>query len=236
MRKYFKSLVALALIITGIGFSSCFDIMEEYHFNADGSGTAKMLIDVSQMVDMMDAFGSSLDSTGEGGESIEEMFDKNESIENLKRLPGIRNIVNLNDKEKKVIGYSYEFANIEALNNALIAGRDNLGLGEMLGAGEMNTESENENSFTFVKKKFKRTMDMTMPEDDDSEEMQYMEMAMAMFKEAKYTTVYSFDRKIRKVKNDAALIGADGKHVTIENNLADLMQGKASNTSEIRLK
>lgn len=236
MRKYFKSLVALALIVTGIGFSSCFDIMEEYHFNADGSGTAKMMIDVSQMVNMMEAFGSALDSTGEGDKSMEEMFDKNESIETLKKLPGIRNIVNLNDKEKKIIGYSYEFANIEALNNAIIAGRDNLGLGEMLGTGEMNTESDNENSFSLVKKKFKRTMDMTMAEDDESEEAQYMEMAMAMFKEAKYTTVYSFDRKIKKVKNAAALIGADGKHVTIENNLADLMQGKASNTSEIRLK
>lgn len=236
MRNYFKTFITLALILTGIGFSSCFDILEEYHFNSDGSGSAKMIVDVSKMVDMMEAFGSALDSTSEGSESIDEMFDKNESIETLKKLPGISNIVNLNSKENKVIGYSYDFSNIEALNNAIVAGRDNLGLGEMLGTNEMNTESDNENSFSLVKKKFKRVMDMKMDQEEDSENAEYMGMAMMMFKEAKYTTVYSFDRKIKKVKNAAALIGASGKQVTIENSLADLIKGDASNTAEIRLK
>ena len=58
-----------------------------------------------------------------------------------------------------------------------------------------------------------------------------------MFKDAKYTLRYTFANGVKKVKgNDAAVIGADNKTVTIENNLGELLEGKATMSSEIRLK
>ncbi|MBP6721273.1 MAG: hypothetical protein KA239_03060, partial [Bacteroidia bacterium] len=60
---------------------------------------------------------------------------------------------------------------------------------------------------------------------------------MMMFKDAKYNVKYTFPTAVKKVKgNDAALVGADKKTVTIENNLKDLLDGNATMNSDIRLK
>jgi hypothetical protein len=222
-----------------LGFSSCFDILEEYSFNRDGSGTGKMTVDMSQMIDMMAAFGSALDSTKSGEDnSIDEMFAKNEAVESLKRIPGISNVKDLNNRDDKTIGYSFDFANIEALNTAMIAGKENLGLSEMMGGESEENETERENSFSLAGKKFKRVMDMKMDEKaQDDEDGQYMEMAMAMFQNNNYTIIYNFDRQVKKVKgNDAALISADGKSVTIKNSLGDLLKGTGTNSCELKLK
>jgi hypothetical protein len=242
MRKYFKIFFGFALFTIAIGTSSCFDIFEEYEFNADGSGKATLVVDVSKMVDMMAAFGSAMDSTGEGGgdKSMDQMFDENETYQMLKTLPGITNVQNLNDKEKKQIGYSFEFKDIAALNAAQVARGTDFGMGGALGMGEEESgETEKENSFSFAKKKFSRKLDMKMDpkEDEDEEQKQYAEMAMMMFKDAKYNVKYTFASQVKKIKgNDAALIGADKKTVTIENNLKDLLDGNATMNSEIRLK
>lgn len=241
MRKYFKTFFAFALLTIVLGTSSCFDILEEYTFNADGSGKATMVVDVAKMVDMMSAFGSAMDSTGTGdSKSMDEMFDENATFETLKKLPGISNVVNLNSKEEKKIGYSFDFENIDALNTALIARGSDMGLGGALGmAADESSETEKENSFSFSGKKFSRKFDMKMEpkEGEDDDEKQYAEMAMMMFKDAKYTIKYIFPRTVKKVKgNDAALIGADKKTVTLENNLADLLEGKTNMNTEIRLK
>ena len=240
MRKYFKTFFILALITIVLGSSSCFDILEEYQFNADGSGKALMVVDVSQMVDMMAAFGSALDSA-KGGEdkTMDELFSENQTFALLKNIPGITNVVNLNSKENKKIGYSFDFKDIEALNTALVARGSDMGLGAAMGMDMGGSgETEKENSFALDGKKFSRKLDMKMgPMESDEDQEQYAEMAMMMFKEAKYNIKYTFERSVKKVKgNEAALIGADKKSVTIENNFKDLLEGKASMNTDIRLK
>jgi hypothetical protein len=243
MRKSSKTLLGLALLLMALGFSSCFDILEEYEFNADGSGKAKMEMDISKMMAFMEGMGGALDSAdqdGEMGKSMDEMFDDTQAIDALKAIPGISNIENLTSRERNVIGYSYEFANVEALNAALVVRGNDLGMGQALGmASDETNETENDNSVSFAGKKFSRKMEMKMEEDEDADEetKQGMEMAKMMFKDAKYTLSYTFARKVKKVKgNEAAVIGADGKTVTVENNLGDLLEGKATMSTDIRLK
>ncbi len=243
MRNSFKTFFGLAILLMALGFSSCFDILEEYEFNADGSGRAKIEMDVSKMMALMEGMGSMLDSTGEGGEvgnSMKEMFDDTEAMDALKGIPGISNVTNLNNPETKIIGYTFEFKNIDALNAAMVVRGNDLGMGKALGmsSGEDN-ETEKDNSISFVGKKFSRKMDMKMEEDEDADDetKQGMEMAKMMFKDAKYTLRYTFARDVKKVKgNDAAVVGADRKSVTIENSLGDLLEGKATMSSDIRLK
>jgi hypothetical protein len=244
MRNSYKTLFGLAMLLMALGFSSCFDILEEYRFNADGSGTAKMEVDISKMMALMEGFGSAMDSLGGGdgeGGKMDEMFEDKESIENLKKIPGISNVVNLSSRERKVIGYTFDFENVAALNTALVVQNDGMGMGSMLGkmgAGGDN-ETENDNSISYTGKKFHRSMDMKMPEgdEDDEETKQGMEMAKMMFNDAKYTLRYEFPSKVKKVKgNDAAVVGADGKTVTVENTIGDLLNGKATMTTDIRLK
>ncbi len=243
MRNSFKSFFGLAILLMALGFSSCFDILEEYEFNADGSGKAKMEMDISKMMAFMEGMGSALDSTGEGdntAESMGEMFEDTKTIDALKKIPGISNVTNLNSRENSIIGYTFEFANVEALNTALIIRGNDLGMGEAMGmpSAESN-ETEKDNSITFAGKKFSRKMDMKMEEDEDADDetKQGVEMAKMMFKDAKYTLRYTFAKNVKKVKgNDAAVIGADHKSVTIENSLGELLEGKATMSSDIRLK
>ena len=242
MHKRFKLFFSLALVVITLGASSCFDILEEYEFHADGSGKATVLVDVAKMMDMMEAFGSAMDSTGnEAGKSMDEMFTENQTVAQLKAIPGISNVQDLNNRDTKQIGYSYEFKNIEALNQALVLRESSLGLGDAFGLGgdDESPETDRENSIAYAGKKFSRKMDMTMPANDeeDEESKQYMQMAMMMFQDAKYTVKYSFDRNVKKVKgNDAALIGADKKSVTIENTMKDLLEGKANMNVDLKLK
>jgi hypothetical protein len=226
-----------------LGFSSCFDILEEYEFNADGSGKAKIEMDVSKMIAFMEGMSSVMDSTGDGEKSedaVGEMFSDTEAMDALKKIAGLSNVVNRNNRQKGIIGYTFEFANLEALNNAIVVRGNDLGMGKAMGMGSDDSpETEKDNSIAFVGKKFKRTMDMKMEDndDDDDETKQATEMAKMMFKDAKYTLRYTFAKDIKKVKgNDAALIGADRKTVTIENSLGDLLEGKATMSTDIRLK
>lgn len=240
MRKYCKTIVGISILAIVLGTSSCFDILEEYHFNPDGSGSSRMIADVSQMMDLMSAFGSALDST-EGGddETLKEMFDESTTLALLKNIPGITNVRNLNSKEEKQVGYSFDFQDMDALNRALVARGSGMGLGAAMG---MNTDGEGEaareNRFALDGKKLSRKLDMKMDpaKSGDEEGAQYAGMAMMMFQEAKYRTEYTFDRAVKRVKgNEAALIGADGKSVTLEHNFKDLLEGKATMDLDIRL-
>ena len=238
--KNLSKLYSLALFLLVIGASSCFDIVEEYHFNADGSGSAKFTVDVSEMMGMMSMLAESVDSSGEGAKSIEDMFGENESIKLLKQIPGVSNVKNLSSKENGMVGYSYDFENLEALNTALAASNDNpasaLG-GGMSGLGGMEMTEGNENFFEQNGKKFSRVFNIEMPESENGEEEQYMEMAMAMFAEAEYTTRYSFEQRVKKVKkNDLAVIGPDGKSVKITTSMADFLKGKNNLNAQIKLK
>lgn len=245
MRNSLKSLTALAFLLMMLGFSSCFDIYEEYQFNADGSGKARIEMDISKMYGLLEGMGSALDSTGDGGsmEEMDAMFTDSKDIDAIKGIPGISNVTNISNAETKMVGLTFEFANIEALNTALAArGNDmGMGMGAAMGlASENGAETEKDNSIQFDGKRLRRTLDMKMDEpseDDDEETEQAAAMAKMMFKDAKYTIKYVFPRSVKKVKgNDAAVVGADKKSVTVENSLSDLLEGKASMTTDIRLK
>jgi hypothetical protein len=181
---------------------------------------------------------SEMDSTGEGSKSMDDMFSENNSVITLKTVPGIKNVVNLSDKETKIVGYSYEFESIEALNNALaIEGGEN----EMMAGMGMNMGGEGKENYVSLKgKKFKRVF--SFPEEEakdeaEGEEAQYEEMAKMMFADAKYTVKYTFNQGVKKVKkNDLAVVGPNKKSVTIEVPFLDLIDHKAEVTSEIILK
>jgi hypothetical protein len=239
MRKYCKTILGISILAIVLGTSSCFDILEEYHFNPDGSGSSRMIADVSQMMDLVSAFGTALDSTESGDvETLKEMFDESTTLALLKNIPGITNVRNLNSKEEKRVGYSFDFQDMDALNKALEARGSDMGLGaamNMNGGGEV----ERENRFALDGKKLSRKLDMKMDPSKSGEEegAQYAEMAMMMFQEAKYRTEYTFDRPVKNIKgNEAALIGSDRKSVTLEHNFKDLLEGKATMDLDIRLK
>jgi hypothetical protein len=60
----FRTYILAALVFIVLGASACFDIEENYHFRKDGSGTAQVTVDISQMMSMLKSFSQSMDSLG----------------------------------------------------------------------------------------------------------------------------------------------------------------------------
>lgn len=240
MQKHFRPYINMVLLFLALGMTSCFDITEEYHFNKDGSGSAKFVIDLAQMMEMMESFAGSMDSLGEGMESMDEMFETTDLVDALMRLPGIRNVKNLSSKDKKVFGYSYDFANLESLNNALVATQGDMSMMSALGmtGGEQDEESANDN--IFEKKGKKLTRIFTIPEkeaDEESEEDEMAGLASMMFADHFYTFKYSFEGGVKKVKkNKLAVISPDNRTVTIKVPMQNLMEGDADMGAMFKLK
>jgi hypothetical protein len=237
MKKIFSRLFWLFIPALLLVSSSCLDITEEYFIRKDGSGKATLKIDMSQMLTLLESFGG-MDSTGESMKEMDDMFQDNASIDKLKEIPGIFNVQNISDKGTGIVGFSYEFKNLEALNSSLGAGDlSKLTSGMGMGGGEEAAETEaGPNLMTLKGKKFTRQHPADKMEKPKESEDDSMGMAAAMMAEGEYKIIYHFEQKVKKTSMPNAVIGEDGKTVEVKNNMAALIKGEAKFGGNISLK
>lgn len=154
--------------------------------------------------------------------------------ESLKGIPGITNVQEINDTSTYVFGYSFDFANVEALNNALkIINKDKYG-------------AKADQTFKFTGKSFERLpvadigaeLVKAMTESDESSE-ESMEMVKMFFADMSYDQVYHFpDRAVRKSSNKLSELDPDTHTVKISIKPFDEEQQKKkpSVATKVRLK
>lgn len=236
--RAFKYVQVLGLSLVMLLSAACFNVTEEFIFRKDGSGSARVVVDMSQMMELLKAF-SGMDGANENGEdpmaSMNEAFEDMESIETLKGVAGISNVVSLNDKERGIIGYSFDFKDIDALNRAISENATPGGLTASMGLGD--SESGPVNQFLRNGKKFSRThpIDGAVAEKEKEEEdEESAEMMKMMFKDASYTVKYTFEDGVKKAKGNHTSLSADKKTVTTEVGMLDLMNGDAKLTTSFK--
>ena len=221
---------SLALVLLG---TACLDIEEEYYFRANGSGTARVAIDVTGIMGLLamaDELGD--ESSEEPSDSaLDDLWSSDEMTNTLKAIPGITKVTSLTDQDKGIVGYSYEFANIDALNKATSSG----GVLESVGGDKMAPATHDEGpTFTFSRKGLGRTYP---PMKDDSASAEDLAMTAMMMEDNFYRVTYRFDQKIKKVKQKGGnVVTLDAHSITVENSLANLITGKASPNLAIKLK
>ena len=104
-------------VITLILFTTLFigcTFHQEVHFNDDWSGTSKMTIDMSAMM--------ALQGDGDGEESGMSLMndeDFQESLKEMEQQEGISNVKVKEDTAKGIYEISYDFVNIELLNEGM---------------------------------------------------------------------------------------------------------------------
>lgn len=98
--------LAISLVIAVI-FYSC-TVQEDFHFNKDLSGHYSFKFDYSAILEF--------DTSGTANREMDKGYIEME--DELKKIEGISNIIILSDKERGTVLVSYDFANIEALNQA----------------------------------------------------------------------------------------------------------------------
>lgn len=235
LHTYLANKVALLFwaLIGLFALSSC-SIEEEIHFNKDYSGSLKRTFDMRQMISMvesMKSMKSESDSseTSEEEPSLPEMLSQADSLnkqsgftQKLSEIEGISN-ANFKADEAGVISFSFDFANIEALNkgynvlremnntnNMANLGNDlnsgNFNIGEPPSEEEAETETPKEDFTYFIRKG--RTLIYRQPPRDDMQnneeetgrtDEEFAQMMKSMGSMMSFTIRMTFDRKVKKI-------------------------------------
>lgn len=115
MFKRSRLLTHLLVIFMAFSFTSCFHIIEDIFFQKDGSGTYSIVVDMSQIANMMELMGS-----GDNKEMEEAMSGMVSEFEMVKKrmeaLNGVSNVKQEVDKETLIFSTSFDFDDLKALN------------------------------------------------------------------------------------------------------------------------
>lgn len=220
--KNSKNLLTLLFAIGVLTLTSCLHIVEEVTFRNDKTGTYKMTIDMSEIKSMMDALKdvgedstATEEASGEEDSGDTDMGDLGEELsgvaKSLRGVAGISNIKEMNDTSTYIFGYSFDFANVEALNKAM----------KIINKEKYDTNADE--VFKFNGKSFERMSvgdiggelkkALMENEDEDAENMEMMKM---FFADMDYKQVYNFpDRMVKKSTNTLSEVSPDGHSVTI---------------------
>lgn len=222
--KNFKNLFLAVLAIGSMALTGCLHILEEVTFKDNGSGTYKMTLDMSEIKGMMDMFkgmqadslsgdssGVSMDAAGDNGMS--EMGVQLSSVaQTLKSVDGLSNVTEINDTASFSFGYSFNFANVAALNKAMKV------------INKEKYDSKVEEVFKFNGKNFERLaagdlgaeIKKALAENEDAEAEANMDMVKTFFADMTYKQIYHFpDRAVKKSTNELSEITDDGHTLTI---------------------
>jgi hypothetical protein len=244
----------LCFLLGSITLTSCLHIIEEVTFRNDGRGQYKMTLDMSELKGMMDMFkGMAQDSTTMGGDStatdagmgdmgalggqdnsMTQMGQEMVKVaESLKNIPGITNVMETNDTTNFQFGYTFDFADVAALNRALKV------------INKEKYESKTEEVYVFSGKKFERLptgdigaeLKKAMGETGGDDEEGSMEMVKMFFADMSYEQIYNFpDRVIKKNDNELAEISNGGHTMKIKLKPFDEEQQKKNVTVATKVK
>jgi phosphoribosyl-AMP cyclohydrolase len=212
-----KTLKTIAFLIL-VSFTSC-TITQEYHFNKDFSGNTKLSIDMGTFMQMMAGMDSTGSSTRSMKDSLNIVFD--ESAQKLKDL-GVKNIKLGWEENSDILYMSYDFDNIDILNNALnAANAQNATISKTI-SDEPHTYFSRKRK-TLIYKGPKSSKDA--PKDMESMSEYYQ-----------YALIFTFDRKVKKVDNPNVTLSPDGQKVELKGSMFKVIKTDFNSDIKFKLK
>lgn len=207
-------IVAIILIL----FTGC-TITQEYRFNNDFSGDYTLELEMGDLIEMI----KSMDTTGDMS-SLDSLDQSLIELSESYKEAGANNI-NVGWKDdKNTVFLTFDFENLESLNDILN------GVGE---ESDMFSLTGSKGTTNFSNKGSNKLI-VDLPEyinDSISEnEMDQMKEYLSV------ETIFSFDREIKKVKNENAVISDDKKSFKFEGKINDFMKEGFTLDSDVKLK
>ncbi|AFM05997.1 hypothetical protein Fleli_3683 [Bernardetia litoralis DSM 6794] len=235
MNVIFKRFYSLTIIaILAISLTSCFDLKEEVTINSDGSGSFIQTIDMGNNPMMQMALSMQSDSAKNEKKGMNKMDSTLEKTKaKLSKVEGISNVKTASATEGMKYTVMYDFADIDALNRALNAAKDEK-------EGEVKVMQK---QYSFKKGELTRTNSFSMGgndldmsaimggkkgEDDkeqtEEEKKQTQQMMQMFFGDANYTYIVHVPNKVKSYSNKKnTTVSEDGKTLTMTIPLLDLM-------------
>lgn len=198
-KRIFKTLCVFSITMLLFG---CV-IKQEIYFNKDFSGHYKYTFDFKEYIDYMGGEEETDDSLMLKNEDFEEYLNFVRS--ELKNINGISDIKILNDAENGTVFFSYNFANVEALNSALKY------------SSNMEMEPVENAPYFVAKKKTLTYIRHAAPaeettEEESSDEYDYMND----FFRWEFTIEFEANVKKYDVQNDTMVSVSDSKKTFVE--------------------
>lgn len=190
------------------GLTGCFELEEKAHFNKNGSGSYQFTVDLAQLgsfINMMEAMSEDSEEAEKSPkDEIKEGFSETKT--KLEKVRGISNIASINDEENFRFGFSFDFANVDALNNGMNAIFDVKKDGEPIDI----------TFFSYKKGKLERFEHQNLEDiwTETNEDSDVKVEPAAFMKDFRYTTIYTFEEPIKNVSNQGVLLSPDRKTVT----------------------
>jgi hypothetical protein len=209
----------LTTIFVAILLSGCFEIREEVNMKADGSGEVSFVVNLSQSKENVAkymAMGSVEGYKVPSKQSVEENLAKIKS--SVSAVPGMSAVMTKSDWSNYIFTVSGRFAHVEALNKAMeIVAKEYDKEGKHAASGKSgfgynNGQFRRYSSYPSKAKEFN-----ALPS-----------MQRYVLESAKMTSIYRFDRNIRKVGHPKAQLSPSGKAVMLTLPLSELMKGTGS--------
>lgn len=220
-------------ILTGCLYS-CFEIKEHIRINDDGSGLYSFQMDLSsmrQIISMSRDFKRSMDTSARVKNTapmpnpllqMKAKFD--ELQQKIEAVPGISEYKTICDTSNYIIGATYSFKNMEALNNSINVLRNSNGTG---GTIEMA-------HYSYANKHFEKINDISKANITGSTSKNDS-ITNELFRGARYTLTCTFDKKIKDVSNQLYFISADGKTLLYTGSLLDIINQKTNIGNTVNL-
>ncbi|HRK81612.1 MAG TPA: hypothetical protein PLZ12_09205 [Saprospiraceae bacterium] len=243
-----NKLTILLLFTVSFFLTGCLDVVEEMHLNRNGSGKYSITIDMSGLFEdefMKSMIKSSLeqDTTLKlgGANGIPEMdtiiYFKDMPAEQKGSNPEFWNrvhskIVMSEEKGKFFTSINLDFASTADITylyeNIGKIGESNSQLGGLAGEGGLLPTNV---GYTFAKNMLTRKSPKSTEKAEGGEDMEMMKMFLGS---ANFRTIYHLPGNVKKVTIPNAK--TDGKTVTVEASMIDMMDGKANLDGTIRFK
>lgn len=203
-----SGLLAMACLLT---FSACFEIEEKVKLNGDGSGTFSLVVDFSQMKEMMEEMGADWNEIQEDPFADVENYFGSERTR-LEQLPGVHNPKVVKDGEGHRVGISFDFDNIQALNS-----------GASLVFEDQEKFQHERVYYEYPRGRFIRTSEFEHALNLQNEIAQSSEEegitglnTTSLFADMTYTTVFEFSKPVSNMTNPNATLSNGDKTVTFE--------------------
>ncbi len=214
------NIIRTVFIFLVITLTSC-TITQEFQFNKDFSGNTKLSIDMGSLMEMM----AGLDTTGTKTKDMKDSLDFvfKESLVKLDSL-GIKNIKYGWEEGTYVLFMSYDFDNIETLNKSLNASNQgNAAFSQTVSAAPHEYFSRNGKTLTY--KGPKSANEMSKNADLESMKDYY-----------KYSLIFNFERKIKKIDNKNVTLSSDNKKAELNGSMFEIISPEYNSDITFKLK
>lgn len=212
--------------LTMMGFSSCFDFVEEVDMNRNGSGTIKATFNLSKSrtkvatllkLDKVD--GIKIPKETEIRQEMNDIFKL------LRSTPGITNVKQTLDFNNYIATLSCDFTDITALNSFT----------KTLNT-HFKTNISNYSSYNFDPKSKVFTRSYTYNAEAKKGLDKLKTESQKSFSDAYFTSIFRFQDNVAKQTSTLSKVAASNKAVMVKVSALDLAKGKVNLSNKITLK